>query len=100
MGVEKGADVGEDRPAKGRGEGRAFATRPPASDSGDESVKTRERELEIAREDIVARPVDRLGVRCYSSHRKIVATGNLRGFDQGFGPVLCKLPEERVPELF
>jgi hypothetical protein len=25
---------------------------------------------------------------------------NLRGFDQEFGPVLCTLPEERVPELF
>ena len=25
---------------------------------------------------------------------------NLRGFDQGFGPVLCTLPEERVPALF
>jgi hypothetical protein len=25
---------------------------------------------------------------------------NLRGFDQGFNPVLCTLPEERVPALF
>ena len=24
---------------------------------------------------------------------------NLRGFDQGFDPVLCTLPEDRVPEL-
>jgi len=25
---------------------------------------------------------------------------NLRGFDQRFNPVLCTLPEDRVPELF
>jgi prefoldin subunit 5 len=25
---------------------------------------------------------------------------NLRGFDQGFNPVLCTLPEDRVPALY
>jgi len=49
----------EARIARLRAEKRAGAfTRPPASDSGGESVETRERELEIARQDIVARPVD------------------------------------------
>ncbi|MDQ3999585.1 MAG: hypothetical protein M3283_00990 [Actinomycetota bacterium] len=48
----------EARIARLRAEERAGAfTRPPASDSGNESVETRERELEIALEDIVARPV-------------------------------------------